>query len=372
MGLPIPSFSARKKHYIIKNLTPHAKILATAKALPKYSRTTEEILPYVEQWLEGKEERFREKALRIFKYAEVDKRYSIMEVGEVFTKTSFEEKNDYFIREMTLLAEAALQKALDKAALLPKDIDILITTSCTGIMIPSVDAYLINRLRMRQDVMRLPVTEMGCAGGTSALIYAQHLLAANPGKRAAIIALESPTSTFQHEDVSMTNVVSAAIFGDGVACTLMGPAPDQVKPVIVDSGMYHFYDALRMMGFDLKNSGLQMVLDPSVPEQIREHFPQIIPPFVERNNLRLEDIQHFIFHPGGKKIVQMVEEILRSFGKHIDETKKVLRKYGNMSSATVLYVLEAYLEKDIKAGEKGLMLSFGPGFSAQRLLLEWR
>ncbi len=348
------------------------KILASAKALPQYSRTTDEILPYVEKWLEGKDDRFKEKALRIFKYAEVDTRYSIMDVADVFTKTSFEDKNNHYITEMTDLAEQALLKALNKANLKPKDIDIIITTSCTGIMIPSVDAHLINRLKMKQGIMRLPVTEMGCAGGTSALIYAQHLLKANPGQRAAIIALESPTSTFQHEDITMTNVVSAAIFGDGVACTIMGPAPDKVLPSITASGMYHFYDALHMMGFDVKNSGLQMVLDPSVPETIQEHFPNIIQAFLQENDLTIDEIEHFIFHPGGKKIVQLVEGMLHDMGKHINDTKKVLKDYGNMSSATVLYVLEEYLKKDIKKGEKGLMLSFGPGFSAQRLLLEWQ
>jgi predicted naringenin-chalcone synthase len=349
-----------------------AKILATAKALPAFSRSTEKILPYMEDWLEGKDKRFKEKAMRIFKYAEVETRYSIMDVNEVFTETSFEEKNAFYAQEMTKLAEQALLEALKKAHLEPGDLDMIITTSCTGIMIPAVDAHLINNLRLKRDILRLPVTEMGCAGGTSALIYAQHLLGANPGKRAAIIALESPTSTFQHRDVSMTNVVSAAIFGDGVACTIMGPAPDEVRPVIVASGMYHFYDALHMMGFDLKNTGLQMVLDPSVPEVIKEHFPRIIYDFLAQQQLSIDEVQHFIFHPGGKKIVQLVEEILHSMNRHIEETKQVLKHYGNMSSATVLYVLEAYLEKEIRAGERGLMLSFGPGFSAQRLLLEWR
>ena len=347
------------------------KILATAKALPQHTRSTEEILPHVKEWLKNEDQRFQDKALRIFKYAEVDTRYSIMDVAEVFRQTSFEEKNAHYATEMTKLSEQALLKALDAAGLAPEDIDIIITTSCTGIMIPSVDAYLINALKMKQGIMRLPVTEMGCAGGTSALIYAQQLLRSEPEKRVAIIALESPTSTFQHTDRSMTNVVSAAIFGDGVACTILGPAPDKVLPVIKDAEMYHFFEATRMMGFDLKNTGLQMVLDPSVPDTIQEHFPQIIHPFLERNGLTVADVEHFIFHPGGKKIVQLVESLLHQLNRNIDETKRVLKEYGNMSSATVLYVLEEYLKKDIAAGERGLMLSFGPGFSAQRLLLEW-
>jgi predicted naringenin-chalcone synthase len=114
-----------------------------------------------------------------------------------------------------------------------------------------------------------------------------------------------------------------------------------------------------------------MILDKSVPETISNHFPMIIHPFLERNNLTIEDINHLIFHPGGKKIVQTVEDLFGSLGKNIDDTKEVLRLYGNMSSATVLYVLERFLDGNRKVGEKGLMLSFGPGFSAQRIILEW-
>lgn len=367
LGLPL-AMRGEKRGKVLKT-----KILAAAKALPEHSRTTDEILPFVERWLDGKEKRFRDKVLRIFKYAQVDKRYSIMSPEEVFTQTSFEEKNALYAERMTDLSEVALRKALEKARLQPTDIDYIITTSCTGIMIPSVDAYLINRLRMKQDIVRMPITEMGCAAGVSALIYANDLLKAHPEKRVAIVAMESPTSTFQLDDYRMTNVVSAAIFGDGVACTILGPAPNEVKPVIVDRGMYHFYDELHMMGFALRNSGLQMILDPEVPQKIEEHFDRILLPFLKNNGLKISDIEHFIFHPGGKKIVKMVEELLHQQGKNIEATKEVLRKYGNMSSATVLYVLEEYLESiNTQRGDFGLMLSFGPGFSAQRLLLHWQ
>jgi len=348
------------------------KILSTHKALPPYSRSTQDILPYIDLWLQtkGQDERFRRKVERIFRYAKVDRRYSIMDIEEVFQQTSFEEKNARYAEEYTLLTQRALEGALKKANLQPTDIDIIISVSCTGIMIPSIDAYLINALRMRQDIMRLPVTEMGCAGGTSALIYAYNLLRANPGKRAAIVAFESPTATFQQDDMSMVNMVSAAIFGDGAVCTILGPS-EELKPAIIAGEMYHFYDEIDMMGFKLRNTGLQMILDKDVPHKIERHFKSVLFPFIEKNGLTIEEIEHLIFHPGGKKIVQMVEGLFADLGKNIEETKEVLRLYGNMSSATVLYVLERYLEKPITAGEKGLMLSFGPGFSAQRLLLNW-
>ncbi len=347
------------------------RITTVTKELPPYTRSTSEILPFVSQWLEGQEERFKRKVLKIFENAAVDKRYGIMSIEEVFTATSFEAKNDIYIREAKKMGSSVLQKALKKAAWAPDSLDYIITVSCTGIMIPSLDAYLINELNLRQDIVRLPVTEMGCAAGVSGIIYAKNFLKANPRKRAAVIAVESPTATFQLNDYSMTNIVSAAIFGDGAACALLSSEKEATGPRIVGDGMYHFYDSTNMMGFKLRNTGLQMILNPSVPETIAIHFPKIINPFLEKNGRTINDITNLIFHPGGKKIVHTVEQLFGSMGKNIDDTKEILKEYGNMSSVTILYVLEKFMNRNPKKGDTGLMLSFGPGFSAQRVLLEW-
>lgn len=349
------------------------RIISVGRQLPKYSRTTDEVIPYIRNWISGQEERFQRKVIKIFENAGVDKRYSIMDADDVFEATSFEEKNELYLQESVKLGEKALGKALSNAGLKADEIDFIITVSCTGIMIPSLDAYLINRMGMKQDIVRLPVTEMGCAAGVSGIIYANNFLKANPGKRAAVVAVESPMATFQHNDFSMVNIVSAAIFGDGAAAVILSsdPADTHEGPKIMDEAMYHFYGAEHMMGFKLRNTGLQMILDKTVPETIADHFPRIINPFLERNGLGIEDIDHLIFHPGGKKIVRTVEDLFGVLGKSIEDTKEVLRLYGNMSSVTVLYVLERFMNRQPVQGEKGLMLSFGPGFSAQRILLEW-
>ncbi len=348
------------------------KIIAVSKAVPEFSRTTAEIIPFLDIWLDGQDERFIRKVKKIFENAAVDQRYSIMSPEEVFTKTSFEEKNRIYMRESVKLGSRCLADAIEKARWDAKDIDFLITVSCTGIMIPSLDAYLINRLQFRQDVVRLPVTEMGCAAGVSGIIYAKNFLKANPGKRAAVVAVESPSATFQLEDYSMTNIISAAIFGDGAACVLLSSHELEEGPEIVAEEMYHFYEAETMMGFDLTNGGLKMVLDVAVPDTIESHFPTIIHPFLAKQHVQIEQIKHLVFHPGGKKIVQLVEGLFGNMGKNIDDTKEILRMFGNMSSATVLYVLERFMESGrTEKGDLGLMLSFGPGFSAQRILLKW-
>ena len=347
------------------------RIVNAEKELPEYSRETKDVVPLVEEWLEDQDDRFKRKIVKIFEGAGVDKRYSIMSPEDVFTATSFEDKNNIYVREVKKLGRNVLEKALNNSDWAPESLDFIITVSCTGIMIPSLDAYLINDLNLRKDITRLPVTEMGCAAGISGIIYAFNFLKSNPGKRAAVVAVESPTATFQLNDFSMANMVSAAIFGDGTACVLLSSEEDAKGPKIIGEEMYHFFDATQMMGFDLTNHGLQMILDPAVPETISNHFPDIIHPFLEKYGSSIEKVDHLIFHPGGRKIVQTVSDLFGNLGKNINDTREVLRLYGNMSSATVLYVLQRFLDKDIKKGEQGILLSFGPGFSAQRILIEW-
>ena len=346
-------------------------VVGVSKELPAHCRTTEDIIPFVNLWLSNQEDRFRRKVIKIFEGAGVDKRYGIMNIDEVFNATSFEAKNAIYVREVKKLGVNCLKKVLKKNNWDPSTLDYIITVSCTGIMIPSLDAYLINELGLKQDVVRLPVTEMGCAAGVSGIIYASQFLKNNPGKRAAVVAVESPTATFQLNDYSMANMVSAAIFGDGAACVLLSSDEKDKGPKILGEEMYHFKNATHMMGFDLTNTGLKMILDPTVPEIIASHFPKIVHPFLETHGSDIEKVNHLIFHPGGRKIVQTVEDLFGKLGKQIDDTREVLRNYGNMSSCTVLYVLEQFLEKDIGKGEQGLILSFGPGFSAQRVLIEW-
>ncbi|UWX56466.1 type III polyketide synthase [Maribacter litopenaei] len=347
------------------------KIVTVSKALPPYSSETKEIIPFVNDWLQEQDDRFKRKVVKIFEGAAVDRRYGIMPVKDVFTSTSFEEKNRIYVEASKKLGQQALTKALATADWSADSLDYIITVSCTGIMIPSLDAYLINALGLGQDVIRLPITEMGCAAGVSGLIYAHNFLRSNPNKRIALVAVESPTATFQLNDYSMANMVSAAIFGDGAACVLLSSEEMAQGPSIIGEEMYHFRDTTHLMGFDLVNSGLQMVLDPTVPETIAHYFPDIVHPFLAKYGSSIEKVNHLIFHPGGRKIVRTVEGLFGSLGKNIDDTREVLRLFGNMSSVTVLYVLQRFLERELPSGEQGMVLSFGPGFSAQRVLLEW-
>lgn len=351
--------------------------------LPNFKNTTEDILKAAERfWFPHINEDSARMAKKIILSAGIKERYSVIPLEVAFANLSFEEKNNFFKEATIDLGKKVLARAFNETGLKPTEIDYIITTSCTGFMIPSVDAYLVDHFGMRKDVVRLPVTEMGCAGGTSGLIYATNFLQANPKKRVALLALETPSVTFQKNDLSMENIVSTAIFADGASCVILEGdevAKDKgARYYIQDYNMYHFTQGTHLMGYNLINSGLKIVLDRDVPDQIGANLPHILLPFLQKNNLGLEQVQHFYLHPGGKKIINMTEDYIGRFGGNVDFSKAVLYERGNMSSATVLHILEKALQKNssgekiIKQHDRALMLAFGPGFSAQTLILEWR
>lgn len=346
------------------------RILGVSAVSPPHRYTTEEIAETADHlWLRNLDDRTRSAALKILRAADIHERYSVVPLETVFAPLSFEEKNDLYVEAAKALAEKALLAACEKADIPPRSLDYLITTSCTGFMIPSVDAYLVDKLGLRGDIVRLPVTEMGCAGGSAGLIYADRILRGHKGARAAVVAVEAPSVTFQRDDLSMENLVSTAIFADGAACAILGEAGR--GPGIVDSSMYHFPESTHLMGYKLTNAGLKIVLDRDVPNAIAGHFDRYFHPLLQRHGLGVADISHFVFHPGGKKIVQSVEKILAPYGKDIGFSRKVLRERGNLSSATVFFVLDEVLRGGTKSGDWGYLLAFGPGFTAQGVLLRW-
>jgi alkylresorcinol/alkylpyrone synthase len=348
-----------------------AKIIQVSTVKPEFEYTTAEILKMADHmWLNHISPDVRRVAHKIFEGADIQKRSSAFPLELLFSDLSFEQKNNYYIEAAIILAEKALVKASKDSGVSLQEIDYIITTSCTGFMIPSVDAHLVDRLNMKKNIKRLPVTEMGCAGGTAALIYAHDILKSNPGKKLAIVSVELPSITFQKNDLSMENLVSTAIFADGAAAVIMGDT-DLVRPSIQDTDMYHFPLSTKLMGYNLTNSGLKIVLDREVPDAIQEHFPKIFYPFLERNNLTVEAIKNYMFHPGGKKIISRVEDFIGRFGKDISDSKNVLKERGNLSSATILHILERMMNKEQSKNDLGYMLAFGPGFAAHSLLVRW-
>jgi len=346
-------------------------IRASATALPEHRYDQETVRRHVLRWLGPRAGRF-ERVLASFDRGLVATRGSAVTIEEVFADRTFEQKNRAYMRAAVELGERAVLGALDRARLSARDIDFFISASCTGFMIPSVDAILAHRLGMSARLGRLPITQHGCAGGAVALRQAHDHLLAHPGQRVLVLAVEVPSVTFQANDYSSENIVSASLFGDGAAAAVLESdgADEDARIVGCDSRM--FPDSADLMGFDLRDTGLKIVLSKRVPEEIRVHAPPAIHDFLERMGAGLGAISHFLLHPGGRKIIEGFE---RAFGLGpggLAVTRSVLARHGNLSSATVLFVLDDVLrERRAAPGDLGLMVAFGPGFGCESLLLRW-
>jgi predicted naringenin-chalcone synthase len=320
------------------------------------------------RWLSTQDKAVQIKGRRILRNADVQNRHSFLSLEEVFSPRPLTESTQKYREAMIKLGTNALREGLERAGVRPDEVDVLITTSCTGYMIPSVDAYMADTLGMRADLIRLPVTEMGCAAGASALIYASKMLSGKPGGIAAVVNIEFPTNTMQHDDYSMDNIVGTALFSDGIACTVLRQGGEPGVATIKDCAMHQVPNSTEILGYQLTNTGLLMNLDVSLPDVIGDNFETATSGILERNGLTLRDIEHFVVHPGGIKILDQIQTILDKHEGSVSRSREIMRNYGNMSSATVMFILQSLLESDPEPGD-ALLMSFGPGFGAHQLLL---
>jgi alkylresorcinol/alkylpyrone synthase len=270
-----------------------------------------------------------------------------------------------------LLGQQAAESCLQQAGLSPSDVDLLITTSCTGFMIPSLDAHLINRMGFRPDVRRIPITELGCAAGAAALGRATDFVRAYPDGTVLVVAVELPSLAFQRRDLSQANLISTILFGDGAAAAVVTGRPAR-GPQILEVASQLLPDTIDAMGFDLQGDGFHIILSKEVPQLIRDRIKQILCTTLTRRGLTTTDVSAFILHPGGRALLQAVQDELGLTDEDTGPSWKVLREYGNQSSASVLFVLDDWLRtRQVPPGAYGVLAAFGPGFSAETALLQW-
>lgn len=345
------------------------RIVAVHTLLPDHAHTAAEAMAAYDRWVSGRPRSFREKAHRIFEAAAIDEKHTVAPADVIFSRRTLEESNRLFAEKAVELGERLLRETLAKAGWAPADLDLLITTSCTGHMIPSLDAHLVNRLGLRSDVRRMPVTQIGCAGGAAGMIYAYDFLRAYPGRRAALLSVEFPSNTIQLDNFSWDNIIGTAIFGDGLGCVLMGDGPASA-PAVRDAEMRQVPDSTDILGYRLTGTGFLMNLDRSVPQVIEDHFDGIVEPFLRRNGTDLGGLAQVLVHPGGVRILDKLEAILAPRGQRLDLSRAVMKRHGNMSSGTIHFILESYMRNPVRPG-RVLVMSYGPGFTAHQLLLEW-
>lgn len=304
----------------------------------------------------------------------VESRYLAASEADLFTPPDFTARNDRYREQAVELAREACANALARAGRTAPEVDVIIDVSCTGISIPALDVALSSQLGLRADVRRVPITESGCAGGALGLGLAAQL--AHSGQTVLLTAVELASLTFLEGDRSRTNLIAAVLFGDGAAAAVI--APDDAEhapagPSILAVGSHLFPDSAQAMGFDVGTHGLRIVLQRELPAILRRNLRAAVLDFLERHGRAEDDLGLHLVHPGGRRILDTYEGLFALAPEDLRCSRESLRRYGNLSSASILTVLELALQDGVQPadGREALLVAFGPGLSAELALLEW-
>ncbi len=348
------------------------KIQSVGCALPPHRLTQSQIRDFVEARFSGSTLPI-DRLLEVFKNAEIDERYFSVPIDWYREEKSFEEKNQVYIDSCNSLGVECANRCLADAGITPRDIDYIIFVSTTGLATPSIDARLINLLGMRNDIRRTPVWGLGCAGGAAGISQAYHYLLGHPKERVLLVAVELCGLTFQQNDLSRSNFVATALFGEGAAAVLLiGDEVDCTGVEIIGTRSTFWPDSLDVMGWNLMNSGLQVVFSQSIPHIVETRARENIEAFLQEYGLELPEIEYQIFHPGGAKVIDAYETALQTSNGALQICRDTLRRYGNMSAVSVLFVLEEHLRRfERGTGKYGLISALGPGFCAENLLIKF-
>lgn len=310
--------------------------------------------------------------LPVFENTEIANRNLCEPIDWYLQTHTFEEQNHEFIRLALEYSVRAVETCSASAGIPVKEITDIVFVSTTGLATPSLDALIVNKMRLNPNINRMSVFGLGCGGGVSGFAKASTLARANPRAVVLLVAAELCSLTFLRNDFSKSNFIGSSLFADGVAaCLILGDeyAPASGSGVgFVASGSRLYYDTLDIMGWDFTDHGFKVLFSPGIPALIAANVKNDVTAFLARHDVSLKAVGNFIFHPGGKKVLSAYEDALGLESDALRTTREVMTEFGNMSSATVLYVLERFL-KDHEPGY-GLMMAMGPGFSSEMVLLD--
>jgi len=341
-----------------------------ALALPEHVLTVEESKERARELLG--DFKHIDKILSILDNAGVKKRHLVQTVEESMQHTGMESRNNLFIETSKKLCKQAAEKAMKNAGVTGQDIDLIITTSCTGFMIPSVCAFLMPELDIKRTCKRMPITELGCAAGAVSLSRAREYCEAYPGSNVLIINHELCSLCFQPQDFSMQALVGGALFGDGIAAVVVRDS-DEVSGFKLDhNSSYLFEDSTHYMGFDVRETGFHLVLDKGIPGAVERQIAPVFMGFLDEHGMKKNDVDFFCIHPGGRKLVDEISNVFELDEEATRPSRDCLAEVGNLSSASVMVVLKNIFDrKRPQHGERGLLAAFGPGFSAEMSLGTW-
>jgi alkylresorcinol/alkylpyrone synthase len=355
-------------------------VLSAATALPEHRYAQEEITEAFSDLIvrsSGAGSQLRQLIQRTHQATGVQARHLALSLGEYEPLDDFGKANDVFLREAPPLAARAVDSALQSAGLTASDVDVMASTTVTGVAVPSVDARLVPLLGFRPDVRRMPLVGLGCVAGASGVARISEVLRGDPGAVAVLVSVELCSLTLQHDDSSMANIVASGLFGDGATAVVIAGdhrarALGVSGPTVVDSHAHLFPDTERVMGWDVGSSGLRVVLSPQVPQLVSAELRTVAETLLSRHDFDPDDVSVWIAHSGGPKVLQALEESLGLSPDATALTWRSLREIGNLSSASVLDVLRRTLdERPAGTGEPAVMVAMGPGFCAELVLMSW-
>jgi alkylresorcinol/alkylpyrone synthase len=340
------------------------RILSVATALPPYRVGQEEAKTFARGMFSRRDGDF-ERLLPIFDNVNVDSRYFCVPVEWFERDHGFPEKNTLYVEHALDLSEKAATRALDRIGAGPEDVGAVFFVSTTGISTPSLDSKLIFRLGLSEHTRRVPIWGLGCSAGAAGIARASEHARLYPDKLVLLVAVELSGLTFQRGDRSRSNLISTSLFADGAAAVLLGSTSG---PEILGSYSTTWPDTEDVMGWDLVETGLKVQLSKSVPAIVREKFRDNLEEACTSLGLDFEELEHFVLHPGGSKVLDAFENVLGLEPGGLATSRDVLRECGNMSSVTVLFILERFLEsREFAKGDLGVLSAMGPGFSAEHV-----
>jgi alkylresorcinol/alkylpyrone synthase len=347
------------------------RIAAVRHALPEYRYAQEEIAREVVE-LFAEEIDDPQRLQQVFVNARIKQRHLVMPLDWYRTPRPAAERNRLYLERGLELLTRAGAACLDAMSWPRRQVDQVICASTTGLATPSLDARLINWLGLRRETERLPIWGLGCAAGVAGLSQAFDYCRAYPERVVLLSALECCSLTLMQNDLSQKNLVGTALFADGAAAALVvGDQVDLPGPRLLAHGSYLFPDSYEIMGWNFVDDGMELVLSPKLPELISKELPQLVKNFLRQHGCSLADIAHHLAHPGGARVVDSYLQGLGLPESALSLSSEVLNQVGNLSSVTILLVLEQWLAQEAAARKgKGLLSAFGPGFSAELLLVE--
>ena len=309
-----------------------------------------------------------ERMMPVFANSTIERRYSCVPIEWYENPRGWTERNALYLEHAQSLLERAARDCLDRAGMTPRDIDAVVTVSTTGIATPSLDALLSNRMGFRPDVKRLPIFGLGCAGGVLGLARAADWARAMPGARVLYLVVELCALSFRRNDTSKSNIVATALFGDGAAAAVLTGDGRGGGAVFGPGGEHLFPDTLGIMGWDVGEDGLKAVFSRDIPALVKREMRDASSAFLARSRLALKDVDRFVCHPGGTKVLGALEDAFGIAENTLTVEREVLRDYGNMSAATLLFVLERVMRQ--RPHGRMMLTAMGPGFTAGFQLLE--